>query len=87
MQVYSDLQAKMAAYQTAKTEVKEALSFAQTLRNSLLERIDIWNNFRDYVAARARICFSTLMSKRGYNGKLLLNYDKGTLGIVVSSQS
>ncbi|KAJ3047319.1 Structural maintenance of chromosomes protein 6 [Rhizophlyctis rosea] len=85
-QISAELQLKQAAYRTAKMEVQDALSFADTLRDSLAARIEIWEEFKRSVAARARLHFSNLMSVRGYNGKLLLNYEKGTLNIVVRTE-
>ncbi|KAJ3044118.1 Structural maintenance of chromosomes protein 6 [Rhizophlyctis rosea] len=85
-QVSAELQEKLTAYNTAKMEIRDAKSYKEALTHALHERRIIYEDFKNSIAARARAHFSSLMSKRGYNGQLKLDYAQRTLNIVVKTE-
>lgn len=81
--IVAELREKTNAYHTAKTEIREAEVFVRELREALDDRINKWITYRGHITIRAKICFTELMRKRGYNGRLVFDLKAGTLKLDV----
>lgn len=57
----------------------------QALRQSLIVRINRWQEFRSHIALRCKHVFQFHLSQRGYYGKILFNHDQGSLQLRVCS--
>lgn len=57
----------------------------QTLRASLIVRLQRWQEFRRHIALRCKLVFGYHLSHRGYYGKVLFNHELGTLILKVQT--
>lgn len=59
--------------------------FVQALKNSLVIRLDRWQEFRRHIALRCKLVFQYHLSQRGYYGKVLFDHVHQTLQLKVQT--
>ncbi|KAK9765232.1 Structural maintenance of chromosomes protein 6 [Basidiobolus ranarum] len=69
-EVLRDMKNKVDSYRKAKTEIANMERFVRDLKYALGLRLKRWDDFRSYIAKRARINFHWNLAQRGYSGKL-----------------
>jgi chromosome segregation ATPase len=67
------------------TQPKAYLGLLQALKQSLIVRLQRWQEFRRHIALRCKLVFGFHLSHRGYYGKVLFNHDAGTLALKVQT--
>ena len=81
----AQFQKKAQSYKEAKQEYEKQSSLINLLRQSFEMRIELEIALRKYNAARAGMIFSTLLTRRGYIGKMETSHTKRTLEVHVST--
>ncbi|CAG8497689.1 11743_t:CDS:10 [Ambispora leptoticha] len=85
-EIASDLQTKRDTYKQALAEIANMDSFIEELKYSLKLRMRNLEEFRTFIAIRAKQCFQYQLSKRGYTGKLLFDHQERTLNLRVNTE-
>ncbi|KAJ3284583.1 Structural maintenance of chromosomes protein 6 [Borealophlyctis nickersoniae] len=85
-QVLAETKEKQTAYLTAKADIQAGDSLIKEISKALSIRIDQWVDFRSHIAARAKMIFSDLMAKRGYNGRISMDFTRGRLELIVKTE-
>ncbi|KAG1745864.1 P-loop containing nucleoside triphosphate hydrolase protein [Suillus paluster] len=69
----------------AEKDLKGLAALNNTLKRSLLVRLNRWQEFRRHIALRCKVVFQYHLSNRGYYGKILFDHALQTLQLKVQT--
>ncbi|KAF9483584.1 P-loop containing nucleoside triphosphate hydrolase protein [Pholiota conissans] len=69
----------------ASKELKQMTVLNKALKQSLIVRLQRWQEFRRHIALRCKHVFQFHLSNRGYYGKILFDHHQGTLQLRVQT--
>ncbi|XP_069742475.1 structural maintenance of chromosomes protein 6-like isoform X2 [Narcine bancroftii] len=70
-------------YKNVKSQIKTLKRFMQLLDKIMEERHKAYKIFRRYISLRCKYYFDSMLSQRGYHGKMIFDHKSGTLSIAV----
>ena len=70
-------------YETAKSYLKSMTELSVLLKQSFMQRINMYHRFQKFISARSRINFNYLLSERAFRGKLLIDHQQKKLDVHV----
>ncbi|XP_072107385.1 structural maintenance of chromosomes protein 6-like [Mobula birostris] len=73
----------LETYKNVKSQIKNLKMFMQLLDKIMEERHKAYKIFRRYISLRCKYYFDTMLSQRGYHGKMMFDHKNGTLSIAV----
>ncbi|KAG0704264.1 P-loop containing nucleoside triphosphate hydrolase protein [Suillus ampliporus] len=74
-----------AVLDNAEEDLKSLAALNNTLKRSLLVRLNRWQEFRRHIALRCKVVFQFHLSNRGYYGKILFDHVQQTLQLKVQT--
>ncbi|KAJ1723739.1 Structural maintenance of chromosomes protein 6 [Coemansia erecta] len=84
-EVSEKAQSYISAYNKAKEELKNTRLLTDALKSAYHSRIQMWTQFRDSMAMRTRMQFTSLLQQRGYTGNLDFDHQNQTLVPIVKT--
>ncbi|KAG9315735.1 P-loop containing nucleoside triphosphate hydrolase protein [Chiua virens] len=69
----------------AERDIRSLSTLNHALKNSLVVRLDRWQEFRRHIALRCKVVFQHHLSQRGYYGKVLFDHVNQTLQLKVQT--
>ncbi|XP_059501608.1 structural maintenance of chromosomes protein 6-like isoform X1 [Stegostoma tigrinum] len=73
----------LETYKNVKSQVKNLKKFMQLLDKIMEERHKAYKIFRRYISLRCKYYFDSMLSQRGYHGKMSFDHKNATLSIAV----
>ncbi|KAL0575298.1 Structural maintenance of chromosomes protein 6 [Marasmius crinis-equi] len=75
-----------AKLDSAKKELNQMIRLNKLLKNSVMERMKRWQDFRLHIALRCKFIFTYNLSQRGYFGNIKFNHEDNTLSLQVQTE-
>ncbi|XP_060677903.1 structural maintenance of chromosomes protein 6-like [Hemiscyllium ocellatum] len=73
----------LETYKNVKSQIKNLKKFMQLLDKIMEERHKAYKIFRRYISLRCKYYFDSMLSQRGYHGKMSFDHKNATLSIAV----
>ncbi|XP_078397707.1 structural maintenance of chromosomes protein 6-like isoform X2 [Cetorhinus maximus] len=73
----------LETYKNVKSQIKNLKKFMQLLDKIMEERHKAYKIFRRYISLRCKYYFDSMLSQRGYHGKMSFDHKSATLSIAV----
>ncbi|XP_067837706.1 structural maintenance of chromosomes protein 6-like [Heptranchias perlo] len=73
----------LETYKNVKSQIKNLKKFMQLLDKIMEERHKAYKMFRRYISLRCKYYFDSMLSQRGYHGKMSFDHKNATLSIAV----
>lgn len=73
----------LETYKNVKSQIKNLKRFMQLLDKIMEERHKAYKIFRRYISLRCKYYFDSMLSQRGYHGKMSFDHKNATLSIAV----